>query len=144
MAKSSKKPGLWLMALASLLVLSASQAATHGHGKRNGGSLLPECQGTAALPSPHCGQTPTPAFDKQGRLWLAFAQHGHVYLTHSDDLGASFSPPLAVNRTPEPISSDGENQPQRHPEQKIPGNMVKGSTCRCQTVIIPNSQSILM
>ena len=111
MFKSNKKSNLWLMALASLLVFSASQAATHGHGKNQGGSLLPECQGTDALPSAHCGRTPTPAFDQQGRLWLAFAQHGHVYLTHSDDLGVSFSPPLVVNRAPEPISSDGENRP---------------------------------
>ena len=99
------------MALASLLVFSAALAATHGHGKSQGGSLLAECQGADTLPSPHCGQTPTPAFDQHGRLWLAFVQHGHVYLTHSDDQGASFSPPLVVNRAPEPVSSDGENRP---------------------------------
>ncbi len=112
MAKSSRKLGPWLMALAGLLALPASQAATHGHGKSQGGSLLPECLGADdAMPSAHCGQTPTPAFDQHGRLWLTFVQHGHVYLTHSDDLGASFSPPLAVNRVPEQVSSDGENRP---------------------------------
>ncbi len=100
----------WL--LANLLVLATGQAAEHGHGKAaNAQSLLPACQDPAALPSVHCGQAPTPAFDRDGRLWLAFAQHGHVYLTHSDDLGASFSTPAAVNRVPEAIYSDGENRP---------------------------------
>ena len=73
--------------------------------------LLPKCQGASALPSPHCGQAPTPAFDREGRSWFAFSQHGHIYLTHSDGLGVSFAPPLAVNREPEAVSSDGKSRP---------------------------------
>ncbi|MDJ0808224.1 MAG: sialidase family protein [Gammaproteobacteria bacterium] len=111
MARSIWKSTMWLSLWVGLLVLQAGQAATHGHGKGDGASLLPECQGSTALPSPNCGQTPTPAFDRQGRLWLAFARQGHVYLTHSDDLGSSFAPPRAVNRIPEAVSSDGENRP---------------------------------
>jgi hypothetical protein len=63
------------------------------------------------LPSPHCGVTPTPAFDLQGRLWVAFVQHGHVYVTHSQDLGSTFATPVAVNPVVEEIYTNGENRP---------------------------------
>jgi len=92
-------------------VSSVQAAMQHKHGGAAAASLLPECQGTSSLPSPHCSQTPTPAFDRDGRLWLAFTQNGHIYVTYSDDLGQSFEPPVAVNRAPEAIYSDGENRP---------------------------------
>ncbi len=99
-----------LTALGFLLALSVGQSATsHNHG--SGESLLPECQGASALPSPDCGRAPTPAFDSEGRLWIAFVKNSHVYVTHSDDLGSSFAPPRVVNPVPETIYSDGENRP---------------------------------
>ena len=51
------------------------------------------------------------AFDAQGRLWVADAADGHVRLRHSDDLGKTFSAPVPVNTTPEPIYAEGENRP---------------------------------
>lgn len=51
------------------------------------------------------------AFDAQGRLWVADAAGGHVRLRHSDDLGKTFSAPVPVNATPEPIYAEGENRP---------------------------------
>lgn len=51
------------------------------------------------------------AFDAQGRLWVADAADGHVRLRHSDDLGKTFSAPVSVNASPEPIYADGENRP---------------------------------
>ncbi|MBP1474142.1 exo-alpha-sialidase [Frateuria sp. MAH-13] len=51
------------------------------------------------------------AFDAQGRLWVADAADGHVRLRHSDDLGKTFSAPVPVNATPEPIYAEGENRP---------------------------------
>lgn len=98
-----------LTALGFALVLSVCQAAGHHHAPQ--GSLLPACQGASALPSPDCGETPSPAFDSKGRLWVAFVEHGHVYVTHSTDTGRSFLPPRVVNPVPEPIYSDGENRP---------------------------------
>jgi len=98
-----------------LLGISIAQAATHKHPKAPIDSLLKECQGVNTLPSPNCGRTPTPAFAKDGRLWLAFVQNGHVYVTHSSDLGQSFRPPVVVNRVPEVIYSDGENRPKLMP-----------------------------
>lgn len=73
--------------------------------------VVTDCHTATALPSLHCGVTPTPAFDPLGRLWVAFVQHGHVYVTHSRDLGTTFSPPIAVNPVVEEIYTNGENRP---------------------------------
>ncbi|WP_303907174.1 sialidase family protein [Thiohalomonas denitrificans] len=102
-----------LTALGFLLVLSVGQSATShkNHEGGEGGNRLPACQASSALPSADCGQTPTPAFDSEGRLWIVFVQHGHLYVTRSDDLGHTFNPPRVVNRIPETIYSDGENRP---------------------------------
>ncbi len=109
MKQSRVKQVIKLAGLASLLASSTGQAAKHDH--KEAANLLPECQGPAALPSVHCGQAPTPAFEPDGKLWLAFAQNGHVYVTTSTDLGKSFTAPTVVNTTPERVSSDGENRP---------------------------------
>ncbi len=100
-----------LIGLALLLALTAVQAANHRHAKAPAHSLLEECQGVSVLPSPDCGLTPTPAFAKDGRLWLVFIRNGHLYVTHSIDLGQTFAPPVAINRVPETIYHDGENRP---------------------------------
>ncbi len=100
---------LILMALLSMQV----GAAPHSHGKHKGPqpSLLAECQSAAALPSPHCGRTPTAVFGDDGILYVVFSQHGHIYLTRSQDLGNSFEAASVINRTPELIYDDGENRP---------------------------------
>jgi len=51
------------------------------------------------------------SFDAAGRLWLARAVGRHLQLSHSDDGGRHFSPPLTVNREPELIAADGEARP---------------------------------
>ncbi len=50
-------------------------------------------------------------FDAQGRLWVAYARDGHVYVARSDDAGRSFAPERRVNEVPEAIAADGENRP---------------------------------
>ncbi|MBT0960906.1 sialidase family protein [Denitromonas iodatirespirans] len=105
-----------ILGLVALLLLppmsGTGLAATHGgHGDAPSGPVLPQCQDAAALPSPHCGRTPTPAFDALGRLWLAFVQGGHVYVTHGADGENTFAPAVAVNAQAESIYSDGENRP---------------------------------
>lgn len=50
-------------------------------------------------------------FDAHGRLWLAQVRDGHLYVSRSDDKGASFSTPTRVNPVPERIAADGENRP---------------------------------
>lgn len=61
--------------------------------------------------SVHCGNTPTSVFDKDGTLWTAFVQGQYVYVTHSHDLGGSFSPAIKANKTPQNIYTHGENRP---------------------------------
>lgn len=58
-----------------------------------------------------CAPAPSAHFDQRGRLWLAWSQGGHVYVNYSDDRGQSFSDPVIVNRSPEPIAARGENRP---------------------------------
>jgi hypothetical protein len=54
------------------------------------------------------------ATDPQGQLWIAYAEgdpsSATVYVSRSKDL-KSWDTPIAVNATPEPVSSDGENRP---------------------------------
>ena len=53
----------------------------------------------------------TTAFDENGRLWQAHIRDRHLYVSHSDDRGKSFSRPIMVNPEPEHIAGDGENRP---------------------------------
>lgn len=51
------------------------------------------------------------AFGPDGRLWRITVGSRHVYVDYSSDLGKSFSSAVAVNGTPQPIRSDGEDRP---------------------------------
>ncbi|MDH5484477.1 MAG: glycoside hydrolase [Gammaproteobacteria bacterium] len=72
----------------------------------------------AQAASVKCALAPSAVFDASGRLWLAWAYGGHVYVNYSDDKGKSFSPALAVNRIAEEISARGENRPKIALDQK--------------------------
>jgi hypothetical protein len=50
-------------------------------------------------------------FDERGTLWLAQVQDGYVLVSHSEDQGRHFSPPVKVNPQPEFISASGETRP---------------------------------
>lgn len=100
-----------LLGGAVLCLSPAAQSAMPGNHAVSQDSLLAECQGPSALPSPSCGRAPSPVFALDGRLWVAFSQHGHVYVAGSRDLGKTFSPAVAVNRGVEAIYDDGENRP---------------------------------
>lgn len=56
-----------------------------------------------------CAQTATAAFDSKGRLWLVWTADGHVYVQRSEDRGARFSSPVAVNATSERVGAGGAN-----------------------------------
>lgn len=72
------------------------------------GQAVAACAGEISV---HCGATPSATLDEQGRLWVAFEQNQHVYVSYSDDGGASFSSSLKVNAEPEDIEHNGENRP---------------------------------
>jgi len=59
----------------------------------------------------HCGSTPSAVFDEEGRLWVAFVQNEHVYVSYSDDRGKSYADSVAVNQNPESAEHNGENRP---------------------------------
>ncbi len=51
------------------------------------------------------------AFAGDGRLWMVDAADQQVRVRHSDDLGATWSAPVAVNAEPEPVAADGDSRP---------------------------------
>ncbi|MBI3771900.1 MAG: exo-alpha-sialidase [Gammaproteobacteria bacterium] len=51
------------------------------------------------------------AFDEQGWLWRAQAGDQQVLVSHSYDLGHTFSAPVSVNTVAEPVSAGGESRP---------------------------------
>lgn len=90
--------------------LSSASAAQSGH--NHAGHVAPDpCAHREAPASLRCALATSGVFDEQGRLWLAWAFGGHVYVNRSDDRGATFSPPVPVNRIPERVAADGENRP---------------------------------
>ncbi len=90
-------------------VIPVLHAASHEHAPE---SASDACASLAALPSADCARSPTPAFGRDGRLWLAWYQRGHVYVQSSGDLGQTFSSPVVVNRVPERVDDQGEDRVQ--------------------------------
>lgn len=65
-----------------------------------------------ADPRPDCAMTVNPAFDKKGRLWVAFAVGKNVYVASSTDNGKSFSAPTTVVSIGEGVvDSHGDARP---------------------------------
>jgi len=60
--------------------------------------------------SVHCGETPTTVIDRDGVFWTVFEYKDKVFLTSSTN-GVSFTTPIAVNDSLEPIYTGGENRP---------------------------------
>jgi hypothetical protein len=67
------------------------------------------------------------AFAADGALLAVTRQGEHVMLYRSDDLGKTWSAPVAVNAAPEPILADGENRPKL---LSLPGGSVVVSWAR--------------
>jgi len=61
--------------------------------------------------SVHCGGAPSATFDNRGRVWIAFVQEKQVFVSHSVDMGKTYSKPVAVNPVPEDAEFNGENRP---------------------------------
>ena len=67
-----------------------------------------DCQREISL---HCGKTPSALIDNRARLWVVFEQADRIYISQSEDMGQTYSLPVAVNKQPEPIYTNGENRP---------------------------------
>jgi hypothetical protein len=53
----------------------------------------------------------TPAFDPNGRLWLAWAEGAEIFVGSSGDLGRTFGPATRVTIEPEEIDANSESRP---------------------------------
>lgn len=107
MPKTSKG----LLALSLLLFTPLLSAAPANSGHDTPSTKPAPCNDPEAPAALECALAPTAIFDANGRLWVVWALGGHVYLSYSDDQGASFSAPVPVNRVPERVAADGENRP---------------------------------
>lgn len=65
----------------------------------------------AGMVSVHCGAAPSATLDEQGRLWVAFVQNQHVYVSRAAAPGQPFAEPVVVNPVPEDAEHNGENRP---------------------------------
>jgi hypothetical protein len=83
-----------LMSAAAGLLLGSLVAAT-GHMSHDHGS-----QADCAEPILRCASKVTPSFAPDGSLWLAFTAAGRVLIARSNDLGQSFTTPIALNQEP--------------------------------------------
>jgi hypothetical protein len=59
-----------------------------------------------------CASYATPAFDRQGRLWLVWAGQGRVSVARSDDGGRTFVAAAAVTRAPLELDTGPDARPQ--------------------------------
>ncbi|MCY1288027.1 BNR repeat-like domain protein [compost metagenome] len=81
----------------------AAMAQSHGgHGSHGAQSPAPKAMselGTGA------------AFDRDGRLWIAYKDGQHVAVRASTDQGRSFGPVQHVNSVPESVAADHDSRP---------------------------------
>jgi hypothetical protein len=98
--------------IASLALLSAVLVSLPESGHAAGDSCLAEPgPDLHAAASVNCDSAPSATFDNNGRLWVAFVQNQHVYVSYSDSKGAAYSTPVPVNRKAEDAEFNGENRP---------------------------------
>ncbi|CAG9184408.1 hypothetical protein LMG23992_05222 [Cupriavidus laharis] len=85
--------------LAGLLALSMTLAMTSAMGQAHMHQGAMSELGTGA------------AFDRDGRLWVAYKDGPYVALQSSADFGRSFGPVQRVNSAPEQVAADHESRP---------------------------------
>ncbi|MBF0250721.1 MAG: exo-alpha-sialidase [Alphaproteobacteria bacterium] len=108
-----KRPAAIALGVAVLMTAAPTWAQHAGHG---GGQKPPAvrpatCLQPDAQPSPLCAETPTAAFDADGRLWLTWAQDGHVYVAHAAGANTPFAAPARITPAPLELDINGENRP---------------------------------
>jgi hypothetical protein len=92
------------------MIFISGCAQVGGHTKHKQANSK-NCKKNVDIPTLRCASTTTASFDKQGTLWVAWFDSGHVYVNRSTDKGQTFNPPVTVNRIPENVYAKGENRP---------------------------------
>lgn len=95
---ATRRPSPRIVGLAALLVCMLPFAASAHQDTMAGMDMGPALGASAAFGANH-------------RLWVVTVQGQRVVLQHSDDFGATLSPPTAVNRAPQAIYATSENRP---------------------------------
>lgn len=104
----SKRAAWPLVAL--LTALSLSTLFMSSHVAAESCQSLRELHGVDVV-SIHCGGAPSATLDADGRLWVAFVQNKHVFVSRSDDNGQTYTAPVQVNAVAEDTEYNGENRP---------------------------------
>jgi hypothetical protein len=91
---------------ASVPVAGQQQKLRHMHGP----ALAPRV-GEVRGPVGGVSATPTAAFDRDGRLWVAWFEGSHVYVSSSKDEGRTFAAAVRVTREEEDVDANGEGRP---------------------------------
>lgn len=92
--------------LAVLADASAPASAQH-HNHGAGGATAAAC----TQPTLACATAATPAFDKDGRLWLVWTAASKVWVAHAAEPGGPLGPAVAVTPAPLRIDSGPDARP---------------------------------
>ncbi len=109
------------LALASLIMLSCTSARAEQTAPEKSASAAPAAMShhaPAACTEPRvgCAMTAVPAFDRNGKLWVAFSVGKSVYVASSNDNGKSFGAPVAVTSISDGvIDAHGDARPKITP-----------------------------
>ncbi|MDH5392502.1 MAG: glycoside hydrolase [Gammaproteobacteria bacterium] len=96
--------------IASLVLITPLLTHSAEHKPRKQPPASPAlCSNADSLASLKCSRGASSVFDNNGRLWLAWAFGGHVYVNFSDNKGKSYSSPSVVNKIPEAIAAKAES-----------------------------------
>jgi len=107
---------LFLIALLATFSIAKAQEATQPSGQAgeslNKTPVAKHAPPACSDPKPDCAMTIYPAFDKKGRLWVAYAVGKTLYVASSQDQGKSFSAPSTIITLSEGvIDSHGDARP---------------------------------
>lgn len=91
-----------------IFISGCAQIGGHANHKQ---AMTKKCKNSTGLSTLQCASTASASFDKQGILWVAWFDAGHVYVSRSADKGQTFNLPVTVNRIPENVYAKGENRP---------------------------------
>lgn len=104
----------WVTLSLTLILTACSNAPLIRQTGSNAISAIghaPDCAESSAVPSIKCSATVSATFDSDGGLWIAWVDHGHLYLQSLTKDDSHFSEPVKVNAISEDIAAHGENRP---------------------------------
>jgi hypothetical protein len=97
-------PGFRLIVAGLMLTCAALAASAQSHGNHSG-------HGAEAKAAKMSELGTGAAFDRDGRLWVAYKDGPYVAVRASTDDGRTFGPAQHVNSAPEPVAADHESRP---------------------------------